>query len=121
MAKASKRRGKKKAAKSAKKRSKKSVKRAPAKRKGAKRKPAKRKPAKRAPKQTPQAEPWPMIFAVALILAAALIAGWYVNGPAQAMTVGELLTAPGITEAADACIPALSKLSATAPVTTLLN
>jgi len=78
MAKASKKRGKKKSAKR-KAKSRKPARRAPAKRKSVKR-PAKRKPAKRAP----QGEPWPMIFAVLLALAVALIAGWHFNGSAEA-------------------------------------
>lgn len=81
MAKASKKRAKKKSAKR-KSKARKRAKRTPAKRKGAKRKPAKRKPATRAPKQ--QGEPWPMIFAVLLALAVALIAGWHFNGSAEA-------------------------------------
>jgi hypothetical protein len=84
MAKASKKRGKKKPAKR-KPKSRKPAKRAPAKRKSPKRKPAKRKPAKRAP--APQGEPWPMIFAVLLALAVALIAGWHMNGVAEAAEV----------------------------------
>ena len=107
MAKASKKRGKKKAAKGkakAKKSARKSTKRAPAKRKGVKKparrkggkkpakrrggkKPAKRKAPKRAPKPKPQVEPWPMIFVVLLAIAAALIAGWYANGVAEAAVV----------------------------------
>lgn len=79
MAKASKKRGKKKSAKR-KPKARKPARRAPAKRKSVKRKPAKRKPAKR----TPQGEPWPMIFAVLLALAVALIAGWHFNGSAEA-------------------------------------
>jgi Flp pilus assembly protein TadB len=86
MAKASKKRGKKKSAKKKSKARKpakrKPAKRAPAKRKGGKRKPAKRKPAKRAPMQ--RSEPWPMIFAVLLAFAVALVAGWHVNGTAEA-------------------------------------
>ena len=73
---AKKKRGKKKSEK------KKSKARKPAKRTPAKRKPAKRKTVKRAPK--PQGEPWPMIFAVLLALAVALIAGWHFNGSAEA-------------------------------------
>jgi anti-sigma factor RsiW len=86
MSKASKKRGKKKAAKR-KPKARKPAKRAPAKRKPAKRKPAKRKSPKRAPAKRaplPQGEPWPMIFAVLLALAVALIAGWHVNGAAEA-------------------------------------
>ena len=81
MAKASKKRGKKKSVKR-KSKSRKPAKRAPAKRKSARRKPAKRKPATRAPK--PQGEPWPMIFAVLLALAVALVASWHFNGSAEA-------------------------------------
>jgi hypothetical protein len=79
MAKASKRRGKKKAAK------RKPKARKPAKRAPAKRKSPKRKSPKRAP--SPQGEPWPMIFAVLLALAVALIAGWHFNGSAEAAEV----------------------------------
>ena len=78
MAKASKKRGKKKSAKR-KSKARKPARHTPAKRKSVKR-PAKRKPAKRAP----QGEPWPMIFAVLLALAVALIAGWHINGSAEA-------------------------------------
>jgi Flp pilus assembly protein TadB len=96
MAKASKKRSKKKSTKrksKARKPAKRSPakrkgrKRAPAKRKSTKRKPAKRKPAKRKPAKhapAPQSEPWPMIFAVLLAFAVALIAGWHFNGPAEA-------------------------------------
>lgn len=111
MAKASKKRGKKKAAKGkakAKKSARKSTKRAPAKRKGVKKpsrrkgvkKPAKRKASKRAPKPKPQAEPWPMIFAVLLAVAAALVAGWYVNGVAEAASVFGAVVPPAGGEAA---------------------
>jgi Flp pilus assembly protein TadB len=106
MAKASKKRGKKKAVKRAKKsRAKKSVKRAPAKRKGAKRKPAKRAPAKRAP------EPWPMIFAVLLAVAVALIAAWHFNGAAQAAVMAGSVPAAPAEAVADLCASAAAKLS----------
>lgn len=91
MAKASKKRGKKKAAKRTKKktRARKPAKRTPAKRtpskrKGSKRKPAK-KPARKQPPQ-PQTEPWPMIFAVLLAMAVAVVAAWHFNGAAEAAT-----------------------------------
>jgi hypothetical protein len=106
MAKASKKRGKKKAAKRAKKsKAKKSVKRAPARRKGAKRKPAKRAPAKRAP------EPWPMIFAVLLAVAVALIAAWHFNGAAQAAEMAGWAPASPAEAMAEICASASAKLS----------
>jgi hypothetical protein len=92
MAKASKKRGKKKSAKR-KAKSRKPARRAPAKRKSVKR-PAKRKPAKRAP----QGEPWPMIFAVLLALAVALIAGWHFNGSAEAAELLGNLSSTVVTE-----------------------
>lgn len=95
MAKASKKRGKKKAAKR-KPKARKLAKRAPAKRKSPKRKPAKRKPAKRAP--APQGEPWPMIFAVLLALAVALIASWHFNGAAEAAEVFGKLSSTAVGE-----------------------
>jgi hypothetical protein len=105
MAKASKKRGKKKAAKR-KPKARKPAKRAPAKRKPAKRAPSKRKPAKRAPAKRkapkraplPQGEPWPMIFAVLLALAVALIAGWHVNGVAEAAEVLGKLSSTAVGE-----------------------
>jgi hypothetical protein len=93
MAKASKKRGKKKPAKKKKSKARRPAKRAPAKRKGSKRKPAKRKPAKRKPaKRAPvqQGEPWPMIFAVLLAFAVAVIAGWHVNSAEAAEAFGSL-------------------------------
>jgi len=92
MAKASKKRGKKKSAKR-KAKSRKPARRAPAKRKSVKR-PAKRKPAKRAP----QGEPLPMIFAVLLALAVALIAGWHFNGSAEAAELLGNLSSTVVTE-----------------------
>jgi hypothetical protein len=92
MAKASKKRGKKKSAKR-KPKSRKPARRAPAKRKSVKR-PAKRKPAKRAP----QGEPWPMIFAVLLALAVALIAGWHFNGSAEAAELLDNLSSTVVAE-----------------------
>ena len=92
MAKASKKRGKKKSAKR-KPKVRKPARRAPAKRKRVKR-PAKRKPAKRAP----QGEPWPMIFAVLLALAVALIAGWHFNGSAEAAELLGNLSSTVVTE-----------------------
>jgi hypothetical protein len=92
MAKASKKRGKKKSAQR-KAKSRKPARRAPAKRKSVKR-PAKRKPAKRAP----QGEPWPMIFAVLLALAVALIAGWHFNGSAEAAELLGNLSSTVVTE-----------------------
>ena len=92
MAKASKKRGKKKSAKR-KPKARRPARRTPAKRKSVKR-PAKRKPAKRAP----QGEPWPMIFAVLLALAVALIAGWHFNGSAEAAELFGNLTSTVVAE-----------------------
>lgn len=110
MAKASKKRGKKKPAKKS--RAKKPAKRAPAKRKGSKRKPAKksparrkpakRKPAKRAPAPQP-VEPWPTIFAVLFVIAAALVAAWHFNGAAQAAVVVGAVSDVGAAFTAGSC------------------
>ncbi|MCC6947902.1 MAG: hypothetical protein IT539_09060 [Bradyrhizobiaceae bacterium] len=98
MARASKKRGRKKAAKSAKrkpkaKKSAKKTRRAAAKRKGAKRRPARRKPAKRAPKLAParRDEPWPMVLAVVVALLVGLVAVWQFGGVTMAANAATYL------------------------------
>ncbi len=114
MAKASKKRGTKKAAKGTKKKTKArkpAAKRSPAKRKSSKRPPAKKSPAKRKPakkspakrKPEPQTEPWPMIFVVLLAVAAAVMAGWHFNGVAEAAAVGGAAIEMGVQTAAAVC------------------